>query len=109
MIRNILALLFLSLVPLAVHAATLGLIGGDVGNVAIYGDSMSNDGNPGNCEWCDPLTDAGLNVWVMAQGGARTYDDDTVDPNACQIPTYDGCQFFGERMTAHLDGACRRN
>ena len=109
MIRNILALLFLSLVPLAVHAATLGLIGGDVGNVAIYGDSMSNDFNPGSCEWCDPLDAAGINVWGMARAGARTYDDDTVDPAACQSPTYDGCEFYGERMTAYLDGACRRN
>lgn len=107
--RNILALLFLPLVTPAALAASFGIIGGGPGNIAIYGDSMSNDGNPGNCEWCDPLTDAGLNVWAMAQASARTYDDDTIDPNACQSPTYDGCQFFGERMTARLDGECRRN
>jgi hypothetical protein len=106
--RIILALLVL-LAASPGFAATLGLIGGDVGNVAIYGDSMSNDGNPGSCEWCDPLTNAGINVWGMARAGARTYDDDTVDPFACQSPTYDGCEFFGERMTAYLDGACRRN
>jgi len=97
------------LVPFAALAANLGLIGGDVGNVAIYGDSMSNEGNPGTCEWCDPLSDAGINVWVMAQGGARTYDDDTVDPNACQSATYQGCQFYGERMVSYLDGSCRRD
>ena len=106
--RTILALLFLPLVPFAALGANFGIIGGGPGNIAIYGDSMSNDGNPGSCEWCDPLTDAGLNVWAMAQASARTYDDDTVDPYACQFDTYDGCEFFGERMTAHLDGECRR-
>jgi hypothetical protein len=107
--RTILALLFLPLVPFAALGANFGIIGGGPGNIAIYGDSMSNEGNPTSCEWCDPLTDAGLNVWVMAQGGARTYDDDPVDPlYACESPDYVGCQFFGERMTAYFEGACRR-
>lgn len=105
MMRSLLTLLFLALVPHVASAATLGLIGGDVGNVAIYGDSMSSEGNPVNCEWCDPLTNAGLTVWGMAKAGARTYDN-TSD---CQSPDYLACEFYGQRMTAHLDGACRRD
>jgi len=114
--RTILTLLFLPLVTPAALAANLGLIGGDVGNVAIYGDSMSNEGNPGNCEWCDPLTNAGINVWAMAQSGARTYDNfNPPTLNACdgssdplvELP-YTGCEYFGERMTKELDGECRR-
>lgn len=108
MMRTILALLFLPLVPPAALTANLGLVGGDVGNVAIYGDSMSNDGNPGSCEWCDPLDDAGINVWGMAQAGARTYFDTSNPAFPCASPGYLGCEYYGERMTAYFEGACRR-
>jgi hypothetical protein len=109
--RTILTLLFLPLVPPAALAANLGLIGGDVGNVAIYGDSMSNDGNPESCEWCDPLTDAGLIVWGMAQAGARTYYDTSAGPlyYCDNVNGYVGCEFYGERMTEYYGNACRRD
>ena len=100
-------LLVILLIPMLV-GANFGTIGGGPGNIAIYGDSMSDAGNPSACEWCDDLVASGFTLWAMAQGGARTYDNDEVDPNACESATYDGCEFFGERQVAHLDGACRR-
>tara|TARA_R110000803_G_scaffold156473_1_gene221043 strand:- start:49 stop:912 length:864 start_codon:yes stop_codon:yes gene_type:complete len=104
-------LALLTLLASLLLGANFGTIGGGPGNIAIYGDSMSNDGNPSACEWCDDLIASGFTVWGMARGGARTYDNDVSDPNQCAAggtPAYEGCEFFGERQVAHLDGACRR-
>ena len=93
--------------------AELGRVGGGIGRILIYGDALSNADNPTSCEWCDPLTDAGLQVFAMARSGARTYDN--VDPetaNACEDGAvegdYVGCDRYGERQVAHYEGACRR-
>lgn len=98
----------LALLAAGSASADFGVVGGGIGRILIYGDSLSNAGNPTSCEWCDPLVTAGLQVFGMAQAGARSFDNDTVDPDACESAGYDTCELYGERQVAYLDGACRR-
>ena len=104
----ILAIAFL-LAAYPSSASNFGVLGGGVGRVVIRGDSLSNrlgafNSNSDDCDWCDPLEAAGLQIWNLARGGARTYDDGA----DCASPTYLNCEFYGERQTTRLDGACRR-
>ena len=102
------AIAFLLLLPLVAIAEGFGLKQGGTGRVLVYGDSMSDLGNPTSCEWCDPLTDAGLQVWAMSRGGRRSYYDPITDPASwCVSATYLDCNLFGEYVMDYLDGECR--
>jgi len=112
-------ILSIALLLFAPHTATadFGILGGGVGRVIIYGDSLSNPDpavwDATDCPWCTPLTSAGYQIWNLSRGGSKSYDDVTgVSINACRLggtdADYWGCEMYGERQVARLDGACRR-
>jgi len=98
--------ILLLVITTQVHAGNFGDIGGGIGRIIIYSHSMSDAGAPESCEWCDPLTDAGLQVWNVSWPASQMDDDNSFAGFNCSTvdtPFYKGCYFYGERQIALHD------
>lgn len=75
-----------------------------VRRIVIYGDSLSDNNDAADCDWCAPVTAAGIEIWNAATGGARTYDDSAT---CAAGDSYSDCQYYVERQMEYFDSACR--